>query len=337
MFLPRLAPRFDVALRDARSSRAEFRLEAARSLGLAENDEERSAARAALALLLEDELARIRAAALDSLGKVGGDADVPTLLAATADGRPAIREAAAMALGALGTEKAIAALRTLVDAPAPEVRFQAIEGLAARADSVSAAAVAAHLADEDAYVREAAASALSVLGADAHRDALAGRLGDEPPISLAAALALASVDDVRALPRLRAHVREGRPSTEALLALVRMRDERVRDDLAAIVARRLAPRATRIECAAALGALGDERGLAHLRAMLASFRDGPRVEALAFVARFAVVGCAPEVAALVDHPRGLPIDAIAHTLERLEPSAAAREALGRIDRLRTNP
>lgn len=337
MFLPRLAPRFDVALRDVRSTRAEFRLEAAQALANATDAEEREAASAALRPLLDDPIARIRAVAIASLGRVGNDDDIPALLRATRDERPAIREAAALSLGSLGTENALLALRGMVDSPAPEVRFQAIEALAAVADSPSASYVAAHLDDADVFVREAAANAMAVLGAHEHRDALAARLSDTPTVALSAALSLASVDDRRALPALRANVRAGRPATDTLLALVRLGATEARDDLAAIVRRTLAPRSTRGESAAALAALGDPRGAQHLRKMLGSFRIGPRVEALAYIARFAVVDCAADVAALVDRPRGLPLDVIAHTLERLELAPEAREALGRLDRLQTTP
>lgn len=329
--LPRLPPRFDVALRDVRSTRAEFRLEAAAALAFAGSDEERAAAREALRPLLDDPIARIRAAALTTLGEVGTAEDVPALLRATRDERPALREAATVALGRLGIAESREALRGLLASPFGEVRYQAVESLAADADASATDAIAARLRDEDAYVREAAASALAVLGAEPHRDELARCLGDASEVALAAASALASAGDARAVPRLRADVRSGRPRSDTLAALVRLGARESADELAAIVRRGLAPRRVRAECAGALAALGDERGSAHLRGMLGAFRVGPRVEALAYIARFAVVACAADVAALVDRPRGLPLDAIAHTLERLETAEVARAALGRLD------
>ncbi len=335
--LPRLPPRFDVALRDVASERPEFRLEAAEVLGRASSPEERERAREALRGLLDDDVARIRATALDALGFVGHDADVPAILRATRDPRPALREAATMALGRLGGESALEALRGLLDSEWPEVRYQAVVALGALGDAVASGVIAARLDDSDGFVREAAVGALVGLGASEHREAIAARLDDAPGIALAAAHALAALGDPRALPRLRDDVAGGRPSSETLSALAQLKDDPSRESLAALVNRWWAPRALRAECAAVLAVLGDVRGVEHLRGMLRALRLGPRLEALAFVARYGVVDCAAEVAAMVDRPRGLPSDVLAHTLERLEAAPEARLALGRLDEQRALP
>lgn len=347
MFLSRLAPRFDVALRDVRSTRQEFRLEAAQALAHAASEDERGQARAALRPLLDDDVARVRAAALTSLGFVGDDADVPALLRATRDERPLLRETAAVALGRIAGTAATDALVTLLDASAPELRYQAIVGLSRGAQDAPdelASRIAACLTDTDSYVREAAASALASFGdaAKPHAETLARLLADEPAIALAAAHALAAQRDARAIPCLRQDVLRGRPTPETLHHLVTLHAhgpsaiEPIAEDLFAIVRRFIAPRATRLACAGALAALGDARGVQFLEERLRSFFVAPRLEALAYVASFRVVACAPAVAAMVERPRGVPLDVLAHTLERLDTSEHAQAGLASIDHKKTS-
>lgn len=333
MFLSRLPPRFDIALRDTSSERMEFRLEAAEALGRAVDDDDRRAARAALRPLLDDDVARIRAAALTALGFVGDDADVPALMRATRDPRKALRETAAMALARIGSPDARTALTGLLEAEEAELRFHAIAGLSVDLDEHLAPRVAALIDDADPFVRESAVAALASHRGfvAAHRSALIARLDDVPHVRLVAAHALALIGDPAAQPVLIDDIARGRPSAETLHAVVELRALEAAEPLRANMLRFIAPRRVRFESAAALAALGDAEALAFLTSKLTGYFLAPRLEILAFIGSFRVTAAAAAVAALAEKPRGVPTDVVAHTLERLDASPEAQRGLAILD------
>lgn len=332
-FLSALTPNFEAAIRDADSKRGEYRIAAARALGWA-GDEDRERAAEALEPLFDDELAPIREAALEAAAELSLPRFCePASRLLVDDPHVGVRHAAACVLGALGGG---AAHERLVEAsadPRADVRFSAIVGLGLLADPVDTEILLPRLGDEDAEVRAISADALGVLGALDAQDAIAALLADPcPEPSRSAALALAKLGDVRAIPRLRQLIGERDWALDAIVALGSLGAEEARDDLAYLSGRFFGNQIIKAAAAASLYQLGDPRGEEGLRSVLRAFRPDGRGYAVERVGELGIASLGEELAALARRPRGVDPVALAQALARIEPaSEPARQALARLE------
>lgn len=316
MFLTPLTPTTEAALRDVRSARAEFRLAAARALGVAE-DPHLPAARAGLRMLAGDTDARVRIETLRAMQQLGDVSLLPDALSQLSDPFPAVRATALLTAQVLGCDEA--ALVAHVTPPDPALQVAALEALVTRAgegapgdaESPPAAvgsaavnhAVLSALSDGSEDVRATAAAALAALGARQHLDALAARLDDKPRVRSSVALALADLGDSRGVPALIEDLRRG--SFEAAEALGNLGVEAAREPLAASAARLFTPLLTKAAAGAALIRLGDPRGEDALRGVLRAFRPDGRPYAVLQVMQLKLGALRPELEALLERPRGV--------------------------------
>lgn len=307
MFLTPLTPTTEAALRDVHSARAEFRLAAARALGVVE-ERHLEPARAGLRALVVDADARVRIEALHAMQQLGDVSLLPDAMAQLGDPFPAVRATALLTAEVLGCNEA--SLIARVTPPDPALQIAALEALVARAgDGPLSQGSPAHeatlraLTDESEEVRATAAAALAALGAHQHLDALAARLDDKPRVRSSVALALADLGDSRGVPALIEDLRRG--SFEAAEALGNLGVEAAREPLAATAARLFTPLLTKAAAGAALIRLGDTRGEDALRAVLRAFRPDGRPYAVVQVMQLKLAVLRPELEALLVRPRGV--------------------------------
>jgi HEAT repeat protein len=316
VFLTPLTPTPEAALRDVHATRAEFRVAAARALGMVD-DSHADGARAGLRQLLGDVDARVRLEALRALRQLVDVSLLPDAMAQLGDPVPAVRAAALLTAEALGCDEA--ALVACVTPPDPPLQIAALEALVARAGDGPAsagpyrsltsgspaldAATLHALADESEEVRATAAAALAALGARHHLDALAGRLTDTPRVRSSVALALADLGDSRGVPALIEDLTRG--SFEAAEALGTLGVEAAREPLAATAARLFTPLLTKAAAGAALIRLGDPRGEDALRSVLRAFRPDGRPYAVVQVMQLKLAALRPELEELLVRPRGV--------------------------------
>lgn len=330
-FLAPLSPTFDAALRDVRAKGREFRLSAAVVLG--EPDEGREAEAAeALRVLARDAAPEVRAAALDSMGRLGRLELLEDVLGGLGDRSPAVREMAMASAAALGGERGRAAVCEGLESDHPEVRFQALCALAHEPLPELESVVARLLHDPDEEVASEAATTLAAIGARAFVGSLAERVDHAPRrVRDAAAMALAHLGDLRAVPHLRAMVRDRRAPLDAVLALGELGAREAADDLAEAARGLFAPLFLRAAAGASLVQLGDARGVPLLRATLRALRSDARSFAVEQVGRLRVVELAPELARLAERPRGVDYAVLTDALRSLEADhPAARTALARL-------
>jgi HEAT repeat protein len=335
--LPPLAPNFEAALRDVRAKGMEFRLAAAVVLGEPHRGREDEALEA-LGTLTRDASARVRAAALDSLGRIGHEDFLPEVLAGLEDRSPAVREMAMSAAAGIGGERGWAAVREGLAADHPEVRFQALCALARHPPSDDLPDVepdvAALLRDDDPEVAAEAATTLAALGAEGFAGALAAQLDDGPlPVRDACALALAHLQDARAVPHLRSMLRARRAPFDAVLALGDLGASEAADEIASVGGGLFVPLLLKAAAGTALVAIDDARGVQLLGAVLRAFRSDGRSFAVEQVGRRRVEALLPELLALAARPRGVDpvtqLEALGAFAEAHEP---ARAALARLER-----
>ena len=233
-----------------------------------------AAALPALAAVLHDRNQRVREAAVDALGAIGGPSAVPALAAALGDDRSQLRQAAAKALAAIGGDDARTALLPALCHKDPATRVTAVQALGRLGDTRSVGALASALSDREKAVREGAIAALGQLGSsDAAEALLAAYEGADRDVRHAAAEVLRALAWSAATPRQRAFraviggdfaaaVAEGHVAVEPLLIALEDRDGR---------ARRLA--------ADSLGTIGDPRAAGPLVDVLADHDDQVRTAA----------------------------------------------------------
>lgn len=315
MFLTPLTPTTEAALRDVHSARAEFRLAAARALGVVD-ERHLPPAREGLRVLVADADARVRIEALRAMQQLGDVSLLPDAMAQLSDAFPAVRATALLTAEVLGCNEA--SLIARVTPPDPALQIAALEALVARAGDGAAStgslrpmsqgspandATLRALNDESEEVRATAAAALAALGAHQHLDALAARLDDKPRVRSSVALALADLGDSRGVPALIEDLRRG--SFEAAEALGNLGVEAAREPLAATAARLFTPLLTKAAAGAALIRLGDPRGEDALRAVLRAFRPDGRPYAVVQVMQLKLAVLRPELEALLVRPRGV--------------------------------
>ncbi len=330
-FLAPLSPTFDAALRDVRAKGREFRLSAAVVLGEPERGREDEAA-AALGLLARDDAHEVRAAAIDSIGRLGRSELLDLVLGAIRDRSPVVREMAMAAAAAIGGERAQDAVRDGLRSEHPEVRFQALCALARAPLPDLEPAVARLLRDDDDEVASEAATTLAAMGATAFGGSLVERIEHgSARVRDAAALALAHLGDARAVPHLRRMVRERRAPFDAVLALGELGAREAADDVAQAGAGIFAPPFRRAGAGAALLALGDDRGIAYLRSALRAWRTDARSFAVEQVGRHRAAALLSELVRIAARPRGVDRDVLVEALRPFaEDHAEARRALERL-------
>ncbi len=329
-FLAPLSPTFDAALRDVRAKGRPFRLSAAIALGEPERGREAEAGEA-LKLLATDEAAEVRAAALDSMGRLGTADLLDDVLRGLADRSPAVREMAMASAASMGGERAHAAVREGLASEHPEVRFQALCGLGRAPVTDLEPAVARLLHDSDEEVACEAATTLAAMDARAFAGALSERIENGPPrVRDAAAMALAHLGDARAVPRLRAMLRERRAPFDAALALGDLGAREAADDIASAASGLFTPLFLRAAAGASLVRLGDARGVPLLRSALRALRSDARSFAVEQIGRLGVAELVPDLVRLADRPRGIDTAVLVDALRALAPDhPAANAALAR--------
>lgn len=331
LLFPPQVPRFDVALRDARSPRASTRLLAAQALANPP-PEARDEACALLRVLADDADGAVRSLAIAALGELGDAAALELVLAHLDDPLAEVREFAVIALGRIGGERAVRALARALRDARPEVRFQAVESYAEASPDDAPDLLVPMLGDADARVREHTLDALGALAAPETADAIAVALRDATSaVRFAAALALARLDDARGVAALVEALDEKDRVLAACEALAQLRAEAAREPLAELARRILAPLVVKAAAAGALAALGDSRGEEALRAVLTAFRADGRSYAAELVGRHRVVGLAEALVGLLERPRGADPVIVARALAALAPhSDVARAAVARL-------
>jgi HEAT repeat protein len=322
--LPPLPPNFEAALRDVHGKRIESRLAAAERLGRA-NDGERARALAGLLTLLDDAQPSVRATALAGLGMLGAPEALPRVLKALREEPPEVRELAALAAAQIGGEEA---MREALHSDAPQVRFQAVAALAELTPEGVLHDVLPLLNDPDAEVRAQVIAALASLQAAHLAGHFAGALEDDSPlVRLEAALALAALRDKRGEAELlRALDARERP-LEVPDALARLASERAREPLARQARSLFSPPHLRAAAGAALARMGDARGAAALRRVLTGFRPDARSYAVELAGEVRAEELVPELARLVERPRGVDLETLVYALACFRDHPIARQAL----------
>jgi HEAT repeat protein len=151
---------------------------------------------------LNDKDGEVRAAAVDSLGLLGGKDAAPGLMAALSDPDEKVRKRAAEAVGKTGNEKVVVPLIALFSDPVRQVRDQAVKALADMGD-VAGEALIRGLMEEDMTVREHCARALSFVTVPDAFDPLLKVLEDgDWSVRRYAAEALGKLGDRKAIPYL---------------------------------------------------------------------------------------------------------------------------------------
>jgi HEAT repeat protein len=189
-----------------RSRDAETRARAARKLGIAG----RTGAIEALGQLLNDEDLRVRSAAVEALGTIGGPRVAPLLLGALrsagetrADSEgTALRDRLVDALASVG-EPALAGLVEAVHDRQPSVREAAARVLGRIGGKEGIEALGGALSDDRSNVRQAAAAGLALAGGPTALRALQAALAHKDPATRrAGAEALGRLEDPAAVPAL---------------------------------------------------------------------------------------------------------------------------------------
>jgi HEAT repeat protein len=250
----------------------------------------RDEAASALVAVLTDPNEDLASGAAVALGRIGGAAAVPPLLARLRDraAHPTVREAAALGLGLLPRDADGAAVRAALDSVAisgtePErLRAMAVYALGARGDAASGALFRDIGAGDDAPLDVvcAARTAVGMMGGEGARADLEGWLAksggdDAATLRVYAAHGLARLGDASALPALWKAAKDRDPrvraaSIAAIGAIGAPDDETVR-----VLTSALRDDVSPCRCAAALalGATGDRHARAPLEEALRG-KDG---------------------------------------------------------------
>ena len=123
------------------------------------------AARSAVVELLSSSPdAGVRAAAIGSLGRLGGADDLPLLIKSLADGSKLERVAARQSLSTIGGATINGSLATALQSASPKAKGALIEILAVRRASDQLPALVAATVDDNSWVRRAAMAALGQIG-----------------------------------------------------------------------------------------------------------------------------------------------------------------------------
>jgi HEAT repeat protein len=332
--IPQLSPTFEAALRDARSKSVRHRRAAATRLAAPEpafHDQ----AFDALLVLADDLDPMVRDLALEGLGHLADARALDLVIGRLEDGAARVRETAVVALGRIGGKRAAKAVEKALSNKYAEVRFQAVASYAEIAPEAAPDKIAALLRDEDAEVRANAATTLGLLRASSHASAVAKLLEDpKKNVRAEAALALAEMGDTRGVFQLVEALSDPERAIAAALAIGDLRAVEAKEKVAQIASKRFFVSVHfKAAAAAALAAMGDERGIPTLRSILVARRSDARGFAAELVARYGLVALSPELAELVERPRvGDPLPILEAAVELSPKAPALRTALEGIAR-----
>ena len=137
---------------------------------------------------LRDEVAEVRRAAANALGKLEDPRAVPALIAALGDREPEVRAAAAEALGDFHDPRAISGLSALLADSNRDVRKQALEALSEYDSGVPTDGILRLLQDSDQDLRHAAVHAVGKWRDRRAAPALAALVRDQSPEVRSAAI-----------------------------------------------------------------------------------------------------------------------------------------------------
>lgn len=320
--LPPLPLRFDAALRDRTSRRAESRLSAVMSLADPPSGREAEATKA-LRPLLDDPIGPVRHAAILAIGRLRDAGALDVVLARFDDGDATVRQAAIIAAGMIGDPRAKDRVRAALSDARPEVRFQAAASFVELAPDEAPSALSPLLDDDDPEVRASVVEALGSLPMDAPAgaglaEALAGKVGDaDVRVRGAAGLALAERGDRRAIPALRELLGDPHFAFDAAASLGELGATEAAEDLASLGARMLAPLVLRAVAGGALARLGDPRGADILRRVIRAWRADGRSTAVELAGELGLVELVPDLVQLVRRPRAVDPVVLARALARL--------------------
>ncbi len=338
--LPPLPPKWEAALRDVRAQKPEARVAAAQRLAAPEPGQ-LEAALEGLSTLCGDRDARVRAAAVDSLGDLADPRALLQLTEATRDADALVRELAVLALARLPAENALPALLAAAHSEHPELRFQAIGSVAEIAPEQAVPQIARLLADPDVRVRGSAAHAASIVDEQLHTQpllqALTRALRDEhAEVRGAAAIVLAQRGDAVACDALIAALDDPELVWAALDAAPHLNDPRLRDRIARLALSYLRSRMLKAAAGRALARMNDDLGVAALREVLEGFRAEGRTFAVETIGELRLTQLTPHLVRLARRPRGTDRVVLAKALGRLaldrpEARAALRQLALRDD------
>jgi len=327
---PPLRPHFGAALRDVASANPRARSAAAEALGAAPAGRAEEA-KEALRPLVDDTSGAVRCAAIASLGRLKDAEALDDIVARFEDLDPTVRQVALIAAGDVGDPSVAPALERALKRDEPEVRFQALASLATLLGPDAIAPLSTCLDDDDAEVRAHLAEALGSLEVEAAVEPLAALLTDRAArVRQSAAMGLARCGDASGADELVGLLTDRDRAFEAAWALGELKVEGAEEPLARLAASVLKPLAVRAAAAAALVRLEDPRGEPVLRRVIRAFRSDARGYAAQLIGELRLASLAPEVAKLVDRPRGADPVVVVEALSKLaEVSEVAADALAR--------
>lgn len=206
--------------------------------------------------LLDDPSSGVRGRVRIALAEIGGQRALSSLAERINDEAADVRAAAVRAYANLAMPGAVGSVLALADDPDGEVRRAAIESLGRLGDPSAAARLAGHANEEDPAIRAAAVAALGRLGGDEARDCVIAALRD-PIGAVRVAAAAAEVLGPAAVPPLLEALRDEDKDVrlQAAATLGRLHDDRALESLVAALTDEST--AVRTEAARALGMLGD--------------------------------------------------------------------------------
>ncbi len=319
--LPPLPPNFAAALRDVHAKHVDARMAAAKRLAQP-TAAERAQALSAELVLVSDQDARVRAAAIEALGELGEASALPALVESLQDVDPAVRELSVIAISHHHGDAAHAQLMAATRSSHPEVRFQAILCVAELCGDRAEPQIRRLLSDDDARVRASAVRAAAALPGE-HRSpnllaALASALDDDDRLVRGeAAVLLGSLGDARAVPALALAIDEPELWLGALDAAATLRDERLVAPVARLARSFLASRAAKAAAARALVCMDDPRGVPALREVLTGLRGDGRAYAVEVAGELGLDVLLPELLGLLRRPRGVDRLVLAKSLAKL--------------------
>ncbi|MBI5502947.1 MAG: HEAT repeat domain-containing protein [Deltaproteobacteria bacterium] len=276
-----LAPTVEAALRDTASTKVRFRRDAAFALRNAETPQH-DAAVAALRRLLSDPDAPVRALSAESLAALRDAASLAAVAPLVDDPDVGVRSAAVEALADLAGDDD-APLRRLLTHDRPDVRARTCAALAELGAEGAEGELVRVLDDPNAVARHGATTALGWWFPRRRSAELHLRLQDpDASVRLAAADALAFVDDDAGLDVLRERLRRGPADETWDDALARLSGRAAPADRPLFAAHAKWPTRPRRRAIAlaALARLGDEAAAAKLRTWLEHRDPQRRAEAL---------------------------------------------------------
>lgn len=315
--LPPLKPKLSAALRDVTSESPRARAAAAESLGGAP-DGRGDEARKALRPLIDDTVGSVRAAAIESLGRLKDREALDDIVGRFEDQDPTVRQIALMAAAEIGDRRVLPALERALRSDEPDVRFQAVASLTVVAGEGAIGVLRRVVTDDDIEVRAHLADSLGSLETPEARAPLRKLLDDdELLVRKAAAIGLARCGDDSGARVLVEALTDKDRCFEAAWALGELKVELACEPLARMTRAVFKPLAIKAAAAAALVRIGDPRGEPALLSVLTALRSDARGYAAQMVGELELVSLAPEVAKLADQPRGADPMVVAEALGRL--------------------